>query len=322
MKNIILVYLDPVVRSLDPERKHFLEASEISEPMNPFENEGISMMALTIKGFPHIKTVPAFQMMLEDFNAGLYKNKHTIVVDSSGNTAHAVARLAPAFGFKNVIVVLSADVPEVKKSILAALSTVDIIIVGKGKDVALRAREEGERKGFIHINQYSHMGNARAHEFYTGPEITRALNKNIGVIAIAMGSGGTVAGVGSFLKKNYPDTVVLGVRPNPGESVPGARNKKKMDAVVTIPWEESVDFVVDISRKMAFKNTRRLWQFVEPQPGPTSGLAYSGLVSFMGCIGDKGRSSLEGTNIAFLCPDDGRFYSDLFLSELEPEQGI
>ena len=84
----------------------------------------------------------AVQIMLEDFKNGLYEHKHTIVVDSSGNTAHAVARLAPAFGFKEVKVILPADVPETKKGIISVLPFVEIIEVGGGKNVSERQKKK------------------------------------------------------------------------------------------------------------------------------------------------------------------------------------
>src|SRR5487761_2181992 len=97
------VLADPISQALNPAGKQFMEVRELPLGMNPFAKYGIKVVALIpFTTFPHIKTVAALQMMLEDFKSGLYKDKHTIVIDSSGNTAHAVARLARAFGFKKV----------------------------------------------------------------------------------------------------------------------------------------------------------------------------------------------------------------------------
>src|SRR5689334_8094502 len=102
----------PIFESLDPKDKHFMERRQLSSILNPFYRAGLSIHALIPFGrFPHIKTIATVGMMVADYRAGRYEGKHTIVVDSSGNTAHAVARLAPAFGFKNVKVIMSTDVP-------------------------------------------------------------------------------------------------------------------------------------------------------------------------------------------------------------------
>jgi len=323
-RTLAQVATNRVFEALNPEGKHFLTSRILTSALNPYAQHLINVHALIAFGvLPHIKAVAAAQMMIEDLEAGLYEGIHTIVVDSSGNTAHAVARLAAAFGME-VKLVLSADVPESKRGILAALSTAEIINVPKGYSVSERAKEEAQKPGHWHINQYSHLGNMRGHELYTGPEVARVLGNNIGVIAIAMGSGGTAAGVGRFLKTrpDYKDAIVLGVRPSPDEQVPGARNARRMAEVVTLPWRDVVDAVVELPRKESFLATRKLWGVVEPQPGPTSGLAYAGLMHYLDSLDDACLKNLYGKNAAFICPDDGRFYSDLMISELDTGQGV
>lgn len=317
------VYADPIFQALNPEGKQFLSAAWLPPGMNKFALYGIEVAALIpFKVFPHIKAPATVQMMLEDFRDGLYADKHTIVIDSSGNTAHAVARLARAFGFREVKVVLSADVPESKKGILAALSSVEIIEVGGGKSVAQRAEEEAGRPGHHRLNQYSHMGNVRAHELYTGPEVLRMLGDDIGVVAVAMGSGGTVCGIGRFLKRARPGTIIVGVRPTLGQQVPGARDSKKMKEVVTLPWEETVDAVIEVDRKESFIRMRQLWSAVEPQPGPTSGLAWGGLEHYLESLSLDVLKKLKGKRAGFICPDDGRFYSERTTGELDTDQGM
>ena len=317
------IYADPIFQALNPEGKQFMEMRVLPPRLNAFAPHDIEVAALIPFGtFPHIKTVAAVQMMLEDFKNGLYRDKETIVVDSSGNTAHAVARLAHAFGFKEIKVVLSVDVPESKKGILAALSSVELIEVGGGKSVARRAEEEAQKSGHYRLNQYSHLGNMRAHELYTGPEILRVLGDAAAVVALAMGSGGTAAGVGRFLKQAHPGTTVVGVRPVLGEQVPGARDRKRMEDVVTIPWEASVDEVAEAGRKESFIGMRQLWSAIEPQPGPTSGLAWAGLKHYLEGLEPEMLEKLKGKRVAFMCPDDGRFYSERTTGELDTGQGM
>ena len=227
------VYRDPIFHALNPKGKKFMGGRWLTRGLNeflvPYEIRIAALISfLTL---PHIKSVPTIGMMLEDFKEGRYEGMHTIVVPSSGNTAHAVARLARAFGFSEVKAVLSTDVPPSKKELLAALSSVEIIEVGGGKSIAKRAQEEGQKQGHYLLDQYQHMGNVRSHFDFTGPEILRLLGENLAVIAIAMGSGGTVAGVGRYLKQNRPGTVVLGVRPILGQQVPGTRDEKRMAEV-------------------------------------------------------------------------------------------
>ncbi|MFZ3044210.1 MAG: pyridoxal-phosphate dependent enzyme [Minisyncoccia bacterium] len=321
------VRIDPIFQSLCPKGKQFMRVRFLPPKLNPFAGYFINVAALIAFGeFPHIKTIPAWQMMFEDLSSGRYKNIQTLVVPSSGNTGHGVARLAPAYGL-DVLVVLAADVASSKKEILASLSSVDVREVGKGKSVAEQAKEESQRPGHYLLDQYNHPDNMRAHQLYTGPEILRVLDNDVGVVAIAMGSGGTALGVGRCLKEKNPDTIVLGVCPAPLEAVPGARNRKRMQEVVTMlkeeeEWYGALDAVVEVSRKDSFTGMRKLWGAVEPQPGPTSGLAYRGLMWYLSTLGDKELKALRGKNAAFICPDDGRFYSERTTGELDTGQGL
>lgn len=314
------VYADPIFRALNPEGKEFIRARELPPSLNPFHS--VRMTALLAFGeLPHIKAVAVIQMMLEDFKNGLYEGKHTLVVDSSGNTAHVVARLARAFGFEHVKVVLPADAPSAKKELFSALSTPEVITVSKGMSAADRAEEEAWKPGHYRLNQYAHMGNVRAHHRYTGPEIMRALDgRLIGAIAIPMGSSGVACGVGRYLKEKNRETIIVGVRPALGEQVPGARDKKKMEEVVKLPWAEVVDEVVEVSRNESFTRMRQLWSGVEPQPGPTSGLAYAGLMKFIRLKDFIEREQI-GTAV-FLCPDGSALYSDVTIAELDTGQGL
>lgn len=319
-RTIEQVHEDPIFRALNPEGKEFIRARELPPSLNPFHS--VRMTALLAFGeLPHIKAVAVVQMMLEDFRKGLYDGKHTVVVDSSGNTAYVVARLARAFGFEHVKVVLPADAPSAKKALFSALSTPEVITVSKGMSAADRAEEEARKPGHYRLNQYAHPGNARAHFRYTGPEVMRALDgRPVGAIAIPMGSSGVACGVGQYLKQKNRETIVIGVRPAFGEQVPGARDKKKMEEVVRLPWAEIVDEVIEVSRQEAFEKTRLLWSGIEPQPGPTSGLAYAGLVKSIRFKGIIEREQI-GT-AAFICPDSATLYSDVTIAELDTGQGL
>lgn len=314
------VYADPIFQALNPKGKQFMRARELPSFLNPFHSVRITAL-LAFGELPHIKAVAVVQMMLEDLRKGLYDGKHTIVVGSSGNAAHIVARLARAFGFEHVKVVLPADVPSAQKELFSALSTCEVITVSKGMSAADRAGEEAQKPGHYHLNQYGHMGNVRAHHHYTGPEIMRVLDgMSVGAVAIPMGSAGTVCGVGRYLKEKNKETIIIGVRPMLGEQVPGARDKKKMDKTVTIPWQEIVDEVVEVRRNDAFEHMRRLWGGIEPQPGPTSGLAYAGIIQSVRLKNFIEREQIGP--VAFMCPDSATLYSDMTIAELDTGQGL
>jgi cysteine synthase len=327
---------DPVYRALDP-RREFMVARYLPDSMNPVAHREIRIAALVpFTTLPHIKTVATIGMLEWDHGhgdqPGYSPQNHTLVADSSGNTAHAAARLARAFGYKHVKLVVASDVPASKVNLLRALSSVEVIHPTGGQSAANRAKEEAKLPGHYHLNQYAHPGNPDAHRQYTGPEIVRALGgQPPAVLTIAMGSGGTLMGVGQYFRKHHPATLILGAQPVLGEQVPGARDERRMSEVVELDWKPYAHQVFAVSRKESFKRTRQLWSAVEPQPGPTSGMAWGGLAHFL----ERWAQGLkEGTRVtnrplpeggftaAFLCPDDGRFYSDVMIAELDTDQGI
>ena len=321
--NLETILADPIVKAFNPQGKQFMEAHWLSDHLNIGASNGAMIAALIpFKRFPHIKAPATFQMMLEDFKAGRYEGMHTIVVPSSGNTAHAVARLAKAFGFKDVKIVLSTDVTGSKEGILAALSSVYITKVPKGVSTAREAEEIAKLPGHYLLDQYGHEGNVHAHEYYTGPEIERAFGGDVDVMFIGLGSSGTATGVARYLKSKRPDRRIFGVRPLKGERVPGVRDEIQMNEVVTIPYKDILDGIIEVGRKDSFTEMRRLWTEVEPQPGPSSGMAFAGYLRWLRTMPWSLLEHLKGQKIGFICPDDGRFYSERTTGELDPDQGL
>lgn len=314
---------DPIFQALNPDGKQFIRAQEISRPMNPLERYGIKMYALTLSMFPHLKTIPTFKMMYEDLVAGRYEGKHTIVVDSSGNTAHAVVLLARPFGFREAKIVMSTDVPSSKVEILAAFGWPQITLVDSKKVTPL-AQEWGKLEGHYHLNQYSHLGNLRAHEEFTGPEIHRVTGKlDLAVLSVAVGSGGTIGGIRKYYKENDPRVTIISAHPTLGQQVPGARDEARTKAVSTLPYTSPGDVVVTVSRKESFIASRQLSSYMQPQVGPTSGLTQRALEQYVTLgLDEAGRKKLQGKSVAFLCPDDGRFYTERMTAELDTDQGI
>lgn len=311
----------PIYEALNPHGKQFLIARLLPLQLNPLAVYGIDAFALVLSGMTHSKVIPAHVMLWSDYVNEVYAGVHTLVVDSSGNTVQAVARLASAYGLR-VKAVMSTDVPDTKVGVLRVLGTaVDVFQVA---NVAQTTAEESRKPGHHHLDQYSHHGNPDSHERYTGPEILRLLKPNkLAAVAVAMGSGGTAYGLARCFAERSPGTIVVGVRPKYGEQVPGARDEHRMAEVVKFPWRPYVHAVEEVGRKDSFISMRRLWSAVEPQPGPTSGLAWMGLIQYLERMGKEDRlAELRGKCVAFFCPDGYLPYVSPTLAELDPNQGV
>ena len=325
MKKLSLeqVLAHPIAQSLDPRTNDFITMRWLSQSLNPHRNkDNIEIgAAIAFQNLPHIKTVAAFGMMMEDFEHGRYDGITRLVVPSSGNTAHGCAVLAKVFGIPSVTVVMASDTPEAKKSVITMIPWARLVCPPGTQSVEDAAEEEASRPESYLLDQYKHPGNARIHRECTGPQLFRAAGNNLGLVAIAMGSGGTATGVAQYLKSINPDIIVIGVRPKRGERIPGTRDADQMDAVVTIPYKEIVDEIVESTRETSFVKARELMSEVQPQVGPSSGLAYAGLLQYLANSADS-RDLLRGKRAAFICPDDGRFYPGPTLATLDPNQGM
>lgn len=318
MRTLDEILADRVVQTLNPKGKQFLKPHTLSNRLNPFP---IEITALVVEGFPNLKSVPAFEMLMGDYRAGLFDGKDILVVPSSGNTAYAIARLAPAFGFKRVVVILSTDVPPLKRGILAALSSVTIVETPRNTMEEAHEIAQSFGPGVHLLDQYSHESNRRSHELYTGPEVLRAMGGSVDIVMVALGSAGTAMGVASFLKKHNPETRVLGSQPAVGEQAPGTRDPKKI-GVVPFDWRAMIDDVVLGTRKGAFVRMRQLWSEVEPIQGPSSGLSLDCLLRYLSGFSTEELAALKGAKAAIVCHDGGLLYPDYTTGELDTHEGI
>ncbi|MFA5998307.1 MAG: pyridoxal-phosphate dependent enzyme [Candidatus Paceibacterota bacterium] len=319
---LVEILAHPIVQALNPRLQDFIAVRWLSPRLNPYSTHNIEIgAAVAFMGIPHIKVVAAFGMMMEDHENGVYDDVDTLVVPSSGNTAHGVALLAPVFGIARVKVIMSSDAPEAKKSVITMIPWARLIFPTGMETVESVALEEASQPSAHLLDQYGHLGNVRIHQECTGPQLFRAAGSTLGLVAVGMGSGGTVTGVSRYLKSVRKDIVVLGVRPKKGERVPGNRDIDQMGAVVTLPYKSAVDAIAEVGRLESFIMTRKLISEVQPQVGPSSGLAYAGLLQYLAKSPDV-VELLRGKRAVFICPDDGRFYPGPTFGTLDPDQGL
>lgn len=319
----------PTVQAVNPHLRNFIKVRPLSPKLNIFEEDGIEVVAVIAfaDDFGHLKLVPAFGMMEYDYLNGVYVGVKTLVVPTSGNTGHAIALLAEAFGIEEVKPVIASDVPDAKVNFVKGVPRAQVVFNNAMKSVDAAAREQALLPGHYLLDQYGHPANAQIHEDCTGPKILAALGSNrdrLGAVAIAMGSAGTVTGVSHALKNFNRDIMVFGVRPKPDERVPGARDEKQMNAVVNdikVPYKKAVDDIVEVSRKASFVSARRLSSEIYPYLGPSSGLAYVGLLQYLSRETEV-RKRLRGKLVAFICPDGSQFYPAPTQAELDPNQGV
>jgi len=161
-----------------------------------------------------IKDRTALGMILDAEERGLLKPGGTIVEPTSGNTGIGLAQVAAARGYR-LILCLPAQMSEERKRTLLAYGA-ELVLTDPERRM-LAAIEEAnkirEATGAWMPNQFSNPANPRIHYRTTAPELWNALDGRIDAFVYGSGTGGTIAGVGHFLKERRPQALVVAVEP-------------------------------------------------------------------------------------------------------------
>ena len=159
----------------------------------------------------------ALYMIRDAEERGLLKPGGTVVEASSGNTAISVAWVCSLLGYKAVIFV-EEEASEAKVKLIKLLGA-EVIRVPElppshPDNILKRARRYAEEHGYLFLNQFGNEANVKAHYETTGPELYRQLNGEVDVFVMGIGTGGTIAGVGKYLREKLGDKVrIVGVVP-------------------------------------------------------------------------------------------------------------
>lgn len=202
-----------------------------------------------------------------------------LVEATSGNTGIALAALAALSGI-GITVTVPEQVPEEKKVILRMLGAEvwetpdDLCPVDLPKDGAialarsLAASEGGSR--FAMADQYRNHDNVEAHYQTTGPEIWLQTEGRVRWFVAGLGTGGTITGVGRYLKERDPRIRIVAVEPQPGHRLPGLKNLTEASQPEILDLSV-VDQVIRVDDEPAYQTTRRIWREESLMVGPSTG---------------------------------------------------
>lgn len=249
-----------------------------------------------------VKDRPALYMLGKAEEAGELTGERTILEPTSGNTGIALAMFGAAKGYR-VKLVMPACVSMERRSVLEAYGAEVILSpAGEATDGAIRLAhqilaEEPDR--YYMPNQYANPNNVRAHYETTGPEIFRQTEGRVDMFVAGMGTGGTLMGVGSYLKERLPAVQIVGVEPTLGHKVQGLKNMREA-IVPQIFRAEALDRILTVEDEAAFATARALAVRGGLFVGMSSGAAVAGAIAAAG--------ELESGTIVTLLPDRGDRY--------------
>ncbi len=249
-----------------------------------------------------VKDRPALYMISMAESRGELTAEKTILEPTSGNTGIAIAMLGAARGY-HVKLVMPACVSLERRAVLSAFGAELVLSPAQeGTDGAIRLAHrilEEKPDGYYMPNQYANPDNPRAHYETTGPEILRQTGGEIDCFVAGMGTGGTLMGVGRFLRENAPRARVIGVEPCLGHRIQGLKNMKEA-IVPPIYREENLDEKIVVCDEPAFLASRRLALEEGLFVGMSSGAAVCGAMAIA--------QEMSGGTIVVMLPDRGDRY--------------
>lgn len=172
-----------------------------------------------------VKDRIARAMVLEARASGALQAGQTILEPSSGNTGISLAMIGALLGHPVQIVMPDNTTPE-RAQLLRLYGAAVVSSPGaEGSNGAIRMAQElsAADQSLFMPYQYGNPANPRAHEEATGPEILAAVPE-VDVFVAGLGTGGTLTGVGRFLKRERPGVRIIAAEPIPGEQVQGLRS--------------------------------------------------------------------------------------------------
>ena len=264
-----------------------------------------------------VKDRVALNMIEAAEKNGSLKAGGTIIEPTSGNTGIGIAAICAAKGYKAVIVMPETMSVERRKLIASYGAQVVLTEGAKGMNGSIAKAEElnKEIENSIIAGQFYNPANPEAHYKTTAPEIWGDLDGRVDALVCGVGSGGTITGVGRYLKEKNSDIKIIGVEPlsspflTTGKSgahkiqgigagfIPENLDTEIYDELITVSDEDAINFAKDLAINEGLS------------VGISSGAAFCVAVEV------AKREDMKGKNIVVILPDGGSRYLSTELFE-------
>lgn len=257
-----------------------------------------------------VKDRVAMNIINDAIKTGRLTLDSTIIEPTSGNTGIGIASVAASMGLKVIIVM--PDTMSIERQKLIKAYGADLVLTdGKlGMKGAIKRAEElkEEIPNSIIAGQFVNPANPRIHYETTGPEIWNDLDGQVDIFVAGAGSGGTISGVGKYLKEQNPNIQIVVVEPSASPVLStGKSGAHKIQGIGAgfVPDNLDTDIydeIITVSNEDAFDMTREIAKTEGVLVGISSGAATFGAVNLAKRLENKNK------NIVVLLPDTGERY--------------